>query len=314
MKKVGIIGGSGFIGSFITKIFLDNDFLVKVSATDINREEKYKHLMRLKKAENLYISELNVTDKSMLEDFVFDCDIVIHSGTPFILNFADAQKQLFDPTIKGTQNFLDVINNTPGIEKVVFVASVAAWNTNFPMPAGTKNFTDTFDENDSKFTSTESHPYAQAKFIANQVVEQFIKENPNIDFEISSVSPVMVMGKAMSKREDSTSGELQFLIKNKIAPDNFIQALYDNDVPFAIVDVQDVASATFKTATIKGLHGKNYLLVSETYKVSDIHLMLNNQEPKEKASTVYKNDLAKKELGIQFRAVKETLKNYSTLV
>lgn len=311
MKKVGIIGGSGFIGSFITKIFLDNDFLVKVSATDINREDKYQHLMSLKNSENLYISELDVADKSMLEDFVFDCDIVIHSGTPFILNFADAQKQLFDPTIKGTQNFLDVVNNTPGIEKVVFIASVAAWNTNFPMPAGTKNFTDTFDENDTKFASTESHPYAQAKFMANQAVEQFIKENPNLDFEISSVSPVMVMGKAMSNREDSTSRGLQFLIKNKIASDDFIQALYDNDVPFAIVDVQDVAYATFKTATKKGLHGKNYLLTSETYKVSDIHLMLNNQEPKEKASTIYKNDLAKKDLGIKFRAVKETLKNYA---
>lgn len=309
MKKVGIIGGSGFIGSYITKVFLDNDFLVKVSATEISREDKYRHLMSLKNAENLYISELDVADKSMLEDFVFDCDIVIHGGTPFILNFSDAQKQLFDPTIKGTQNFLDVINNTPGIEKVVFIASVAAWNTNFPMPAGTKNFTDTFDENDTKFTSTESHPYAQAKFMANQVVEQFIKENPNVDFEISSVSPVMVMGKAMSNREDSTSAGLQFLIKNKIAPDDFIQALYDNDVPFAIVDVQDVANATFKIATTKGLNGKNYLLTSETYKVSDMNLMLNQKEPKEKPSIIYKNDLVKKDLGMQFKSVKETLNN-----
>ena len=312
MKKIGVIGGSGFIGSYITKAFLDNGFLVKVSAKDITREDKYQHLMSLKNSENLYISELDVTDKSMLEDFVFDCDIVIHGGTPFILNFSDPKKQLFDPTIKGTENFLEVISKTPGIEKVVFIASVAAWNTNFPMPAGTKNFADTFDENDTKYTSTESHPYAQAKFIANQVIEKFIEENPNLDFEISSVSPVMVMGKAMSDREDSTSGGLQFLIKNKIAPDYFIQALYDNDVPFAIVDVQDVANATFKTATTKGLHGKNYLLTSETYKISDMNAMLNNQDPKEKPSIVYKNDFAKKDLGIQFRPVKETLNNYSS--
>jgi dihydroflavonol-4-reductase len=311
MKKVGIIGGSGFIGSYITKAFLDNDFLVKVSATDITREDKYQHLMSLKNAENLYISELDVADKSMLEDFVFDCDIVIHGGTPFILNFADAQKQLFDPTIKGTQHFLEVISKTPGIEKVVFIASVGAWNTNFPFPAGTKNFTDTFDENDTKFTRIESHPYAQAKFIANQVVEQFIKENPNLDFEISSVSPTMVIGKAMSNREDSTAIGLQFLIKNKIAPDDFIQALYDNDVPFAMVDVQDVANATFKTANTMGIHGKNYLLTSETYKVSDMNLMLNHQEPKEKPIIIYKNDLAKKDLGMQFRPVKETFNNYS---
>ena len=311
MKKAGIIGGSGFIGSYITKVFLDNGFLVKVSATDITREDKYGHLMALNHSDNLHISELDVTDKVALQDFVFDCDIVIHGGTPFILDFQDAKTQLFDPTIKGTENFLDVISTTPGIEKVVFIASVAAWNTNFPMPTGTKNFTDTFDEMDARFTSTESHPYAQAKFMANQVVEKFIQNNPNLPFEISTVSPVMVMGKSLSNREDSTSTGLQFLIKNKIAPDDFIQALYDNDVPFAIVDVEDVAYATYKAATTIGLHGKDYLLTSETYKISDMSAMLNHQEPKEKPSIIYKNDLAKKDLGIQFRPAKETLNNYS---
>lgn len=310
MKKVGIIGGSGFIGSYITKQFLENGYEVKVSATDISREDKYEHLMTLKNSKNLYISELNVENKAALASFVNDCDIVIHSGTPFQLSVDDIQKDLFIPTIKGTENFLEVINHTSSIKKVVLIASVAAWNTDFPMPAGGKSFTDTFDENDIRFTSEKSHPYCQAKFIANQVVEEFIKNNPKTSFEISTVSPVSVMGKSLSKREDSTSTGLQFLIKNNIAPDDFIQAIYDNDVPFAIVDVADVANATYKAATTKGLHGKDYLLTSETYKVSDIRAMLNHNEPKEKAQIVYKNNLAKTDLGVKFRPVKETLNNY----
>ncbi len=311
MKKVGIIGGSGFIGSYITKAFLDHNFAVKVSATDITREDKYQHLMALNHSDNLHISELNVMDKAALQDFVSDCDIVIHSGTPFILNFEDVQTELFNPTIKGTENFLDVVSQSPRIQKVVIVASVAAWNTNFPMPAGTNNSTQTFDENDTRFTSPESHPYCQAKFMANQVVEKFIKENPNLSFEISSVSPVTVMGKSMSNRDDSTSSGLQYLIKNKIAPDDFIQALYEKDVSFDIVYDEDVALATYKTATTMGLHGKDYLLTSETYKISDLNLMLNHQEPLEKPIIIYKNDLAKNDLGIEFRPVKETLNNYS---
>ena len=311
MKKVGIIGGSGFIGSYITKAFLNNGFLVKVSATDIKREDKYQHLMTLNHSDNLHISELDVMNKTVLQDFIFDCDIIIHGGTPFILDFQDAKKQLFDPTIKGTENFLEVISQTPGIEKVVFIASVAAWNTNFPMPAGTKSFTDTFAENDTRYTNTASHPYAQAKFLANHVVMQFIKDNPNLSFEISTVSPVAVMGKSLSNRQDSTSTGLQFLIKNKIAPDDFMQALYDNDVPFAIVDVEDVANAVFKLATTNGLHGKDYLLTSQTYKIPDMHAMLNGQEPEEQAQIVYKNDLAATDLEIQFRPVQETLNNYS---
>lgn len=310
MKKVGIIGGSGFIGSYITKQFLENGFEVKVSATDIKREDKYRHLMELKNAENLYISELNVENKAALRDFVNDCDIVVHSGTPFQLNFKDAQKELFDPTIKGTENFLQVINETPGIEKVVIIASVAAWNTDFPMPAGGKSFTDTFDEKDKRFTNLKSHPYCQAKFIANQTVEQFIKSHPGLTYEITTVSPVGVMGKSLSLREDSTSTGIQYLFKNKIAPDEFIRTLYDNDVPFAVVDVADVANAIYKTATTVGLHGKDYLLASETYKVSDIHEMLNQREPMNKAQVIYKNDLAKNDLKMKFRPVKETLNNY----
>jgi nucleoside-diphosphate-sugar epimerase len=307
MKKVGIIGGSGFIGSYITKQFLDNGFEVKVATTDITKEDKYKHLINLKNADYLYIEELNVEDKAQLKEFVCECDIVIHSGTPFQLTVTDPEKELFTPTIKGTENFLEVIKQTPSVKKVVLIASVAAWNTNFPLPADGKSFTDTYDENNQKFTSESSHPYAQAKFIANQVVEQFINNNPSLPFEISSVSPVMVMGKSMSDRLDSTSTGMQFLIKNKIAPDEFIQAMYDNDVPFAIVDVNDVAYATFKLATTYNLHGKNYLLSSETYKVSDVHEMLNDRKPKTAAQIIYKNDLAKTDLNISFRPVSDTL-------
>ena len=86
---------------------------------------------------------------------------------------------------------------------------------------------------------------------------------------------------------------------------------YDEDVPMAIVDVADVAEAIFKAATIKGTHKKNYLLSSETYPVSDVSLMLNQQSPKNNAAIIYKNGLAQKDLGMKFRPVQETLNNYS---
>ncbi len=311
MKRAGIIGGSGFIGSYITKIFLDKGYEVRVSSTDLSKKEKYQHLRALDHADRISMFALDVEDKDALRDFVTGCDIVIHGGTPFQLNVSDPQKELFDPTIRGTENFLEVISQSPGIEKVVLIASVAGWNTNFPLPAGGKDATDSFDETDTRFISKESHPYAQAKFLANQVVEKFIAQNPGLAVEISSVSPVMVMGKSLSGRTDSTSGGLQYLIKNRIAPDPFIQFMFDNDILLSIVDVEDVATAIFRAATTKGLHGKDYLLSAESYKVSDVHRMLNQLPPKEKGLPVYKNDLAKAELNVHFTPVHETLANYS---
>ncbi len=314
MKTVGIIGGSGFIGSHVTKKFLEEGFNVKVSVTDIKKSEKYEHLFNLGNSDNLNISPLKVENIEALKDFVSDCELVIHGGTPFQLDVKDPQKELFDPTIKGTENFLEAVSQSPSIEKVVFIASVAAWNTNFPLPAGGKAPTDTFSEKDTPFMSQESHPYAQAKFIANQTVEKFIEENPKLSFEIASVSPVMVMGTSLSNREDSTSTGIQYLFKNKIAPNPFIQMFYDEDVPMAIVDVKDVANAIYKVATTQGLHGKDFLLSSETYPVSDVSLMLNHKSPKNKAVIIYKNGLAKTDLDIQFRPVQETLNNYAQMI
>ena len=303
MKKVGIIGGSGFIGSYITRKFLKEGYKVKVSVTDIKKIEKFRHLFKLKNSDNLNINAMKVEDINDLEIFIDDCDILIHGGTPFQLDVKDPKTELFDPTINGTNNFLEAISSTLSLEKVVFIASVAAFNTNFPFPAGGKTSTDTFSETDDPFMSKEGHPYAQAKFIAQRTVEKFIDENSNLDFEITTVSPVMVMGKALSNREDSTSTGLQFLFKNRIAPNPFIEMYYENDTEFALVAVRDVARGVFKAATTFGLHGENYLLSSESYTVSDIGLMLNNKIPKNKAKIIYQNAKAVRKLGIPFQSV-----------
>jgi hypothetical protein len=310
MKTVGIIGGSGFIGSHNTKKFLKEGYHVKVSTTDISKKEKYAHLNQLSNSENLEIVELNVENRPELGGFLKGCEIVIHGGTPFQLAVNDPKTELFDPTVKGTENFLDAIEKTPGIKKVVIIASVAAFNTDFPLPAGNKNPGDTFDESDSPYYGEGSHPYGQAKFLAQRAVEKFIASHSKLDFEIVTVSPVLVTGKSLSAREDSTSTGIQFLFKNKIAPDPFFQGFYDNDIEFAMVDVEDIAEAIFLAATKTGLHGKNYLLTSETYPVSDITRMLNQEKPALQPKIVYANNLAGKDLGINFKTAKTSLGEY----
>jgi nucleoside-diphosphate-sugar epimerase len=311
MKTVGIIGGSGFIGSYNTKKFLEEGYKVKVGTTDISKKEKYEHLQKLQNAGNLEIVELDVRNTKQLEHFLVGCSIIVHGGTPFQLDVNDPKTELFDPTIKGTENFLKLIEKTLGIEKVVFIASVAAFNTNFPLLPSGKGEDDQISENDPPFMSDEGHPYAQAKFIANQIVSKFISEHPELDVEITTVSPVGVMGKAISQRADSTSMGLQFLFKNKMAPNPFIQMFYDRDIYFALVDVEDVAEGVYKAAITKGNQGKNYLLTSESYRVSDITLMLNNQNPKGKSKVVYRNDLAMKDLGMNFNPAQVPLNKFS---
>ncbi|MCP9770982.1 NAD-dependent epimerase/dehydratase family protein [Lacihabitans sp. LS3-19] len=312
MKTVGIIGGAGFIGSYNTKKFLENGYKVKVSATDLTNKEKYAHLAALPNAENLELVQMNVEDKASLGDFLKGCQIVIHGGTPFQLDVKDPKTELFDPTIEGTKNFMELAKQTDGIEQVVFIASVAAYNTDFPMLPKGKKEGDQITEADAPYSSPESHPYAQAKFMANQVVNDFMGANPNLGFEITTVSPVGVMGKSLSNRQDSTSTGIQFLFKNKIAPNPFIQMLYDMDISWALVDVEDVAEAIYKVVNTKNTQGKNYLLSSENYRISDLTLMLNDKEPIEKPVIVYNCALAMSDLGMEFKPAKASLEAYNS--
>ena len=308
MQTVGIIGGCGFIGSYITNIFLEENCKVTVSSTDIGNKSKYEHLLSLNNANtNLEILPLDTRDKEALENFVTGCDIIIHGGTPFKLDVKDAQAELMEPTITGTRNFLEVISKTKQPKKVVFIASVAAWNTSFPLNPATYNADHVFTEQDTPYMSEQDHPYGQAKFLADQEVRKFIEEKPDLSFEITSVSPTWVIGNPLSSRSDSTSMDIQHLIKNKIAPNPFVEMLFATDAMFSMIDVRDVAEAVYQAATTDGIHGKNYLIANESYKVSDISLMLNNNLPFNEAAIVYDSSLAKKDLGIAFIAAKDTL-------
>ena len=307
MQTTGIIGGSGFIGSYITKIFLEENYRVKVSSTDMNNKSKYEHLQTLTNADNLKICPLDICDFKMVEDFVKGCDILVHAGTPFKLDVKDPQTELFEPTVQGTRNFLQAILKSKDLKKVVIIASVAVWNTSFPLNPATYPANHIFTEQDTPYISEQDHPYGHAKFLADQEVKKFIDEHPDLPFEITSISPTWAIGNSLSKRTDSTSGGMQNLIKNKIAANPFIEMLFATDTMFSMVDVRDVAEAVFQAATTKGIHGRNYIIANESYTVSDISRMLNKEAPMGEPVIIYDSALAKKDLGIAFIAAEETL-------
>jgi nucleoside-diphosphate-sugar epimerase len=310
MQKVGIIGGAGFIGSYVTKKFLDEKFFVRVSATDLSNKEKYQHLINLPSSENLELLQLNTQNENELREFINGCDIMVHCGTPFQLNVEDVQKDLLEPTIKGTENFLKVVSESPHVKKVIIVASVAAINPSFPFPAAENLSDHLYSETDMPLVNELTHPYSQAKYYADQAVRNYVKDNPDINVEIISVFPTFVVGNPLSERKDSTSAGMQFLIKNKMTPNPFMEALFQYDIAFAMVDVKDVAESIYLAATLPGLHGKNYFLTSESWAVSDISLMLNNQPPQGKSQMVYSNKQATKDLGIKFNPAQVPLNQF----
>ena len=101
-------------------------------------------------------------------------------------------------------------------------------------------------------------------------------------------------------------------MKHKLKAGEFVQFLIDADIPLAIVDVRDVAEAVYRLAVTKGLHGKNYLLCSETWRVSDVNLMLENKTPRSPLQPTYLSEQIKSDLSIYFRPVSETFRYFNS--
>jgi hypothetical protein len=308
--KVGIIGGAGFIGSYVTQKFLEEGYTVNVSTKNIRNKMRYQHLHNLKGNENLKINPIDLMDKTSLRLFLQDCEMVIHAGTPFQLNVRDPQKELFEPTILGTENLLEVVAKNPHIRKLVIVASVAAYNTDYPLSVATRPVDYVYTENDIPFARETSHPYAQAKFHADQAVQHFIDNHPDLGCEIVNLYPVFVVGNSLSERRNCASQHLQMLIKNNIAPDAYVAMLFQQDVELAMITVADVAKSIYRAAIKPGLHNERFLLSSESWRVSDIASMLNGQEPNGSPRIVYSNQKAKQVLGINFQSVRNTLMSF----
>lgn len=311
MQKVGIIGGSGYIGSHVTKKFLEEGYKVKVSSTDIDDKGKYEHLLNFPESGNLEISPLDIEDKKSVEQFTEDCEILIHGGTPFRLEVEDPEKNMFNPTVKGTENFLEVVSKNSSVKKVVFIASVAAINAAFPLPADNKDDDHIYSEEDKPFIKDEHLSYTQAKHYADQTVRSFIEKNPDIQFDIVSVYPTLAVGSPLSKTRASESVDSQLVFRKNEAPTPLIQMLLDMDVEFAMVDVEDVALAIYKAATKKTKQGGKYLLSGESFRISDIHRIMNDQKPKNKPVSRYSGKKAEQELGLKFKPVHIPLVNFS---
>ena len=312
MQTAGIIGGAGFIGSYVTRKFLAEGYDVRVSVRDLAKKAKYDHLDQLENAvHHLDIVAMDVQDETALRDFLSGCDIVVHSGTPFQLDVQDPQRDLLDPTIRGTENFLKLAGEIPSLKKVVFVGSVASLNTAYPLPVPTRAADHVYTEADEPYHDAADHPYAQAKYFADQVVRTFVKTHPDAGFEVVSVYPTFVTGQSLSGRDDSSSMGMQYLFKNKIAPNPFVEMMFAKNVEFAMVSVADVAEGIFRAATTTGLHGRNYLLANGSHTVSDITRMLNGQEPLGAARIVYSNAAATQDLGMQFQPAHVPLSEYA---
>ncbi len=268
-KTIMVTGGTGYIGSWVTKQLLDKGYTVRLTLRDKKIKKKYQHLEEFASDSkgNLEIWEADLLKEGSYDKAAEGADAIIHMASPFTLRFKDAQKDLVDPAVKGTRNVLSAANNSGTVKKVVLTSSVAAVHgDNIDMKEkGLSEFT----EEHFNTTSSVSHqPYSYSKVAAEQ--EAWKMHDTQSDWKLVVVNPSFVLGPSLTANSDSES--LAFI-------NDMLSGKYHTGAPdltFGYVDVRDVATAHLLALEKEDAEGR-HILAERTASVMDVAEILKKQ-------------------------------------
>lgn len=334
-KPVLVTGANGYVASWLVKYLLEDGFTVRATVRDKTNEKKVGHLTKLSIAHpgKLELYNADLFNDGAFEEAMADCEIVFHTASPFIVRgLNDPQKELIEPALKGTRNVLNSVNKTDSVKRVVLTSSVVAIYSDavetLSHPKGR------FSEEDWNETSSVDHqPYNYSKTLAEREAWKMVDEQDRWD--LVAINPGLVLGPTLAQASDSTSLSTMLEIM-----DGTLRTGAPN-LRFPIVDVRDVATAHIRAAVKEDASGR-HILVSASGSVMEMAAHIKEafpgkcklplfQAPKFLVWLIapifgitrdfvkknvgypieFDNSRAKKELGLEFMSVKQSVQDHA---
>lgn len=271
-KTILVTGGSGYIASWIIRLLLEKGHKVHTTVRNKNKSDKFDHLLQLAKNNKgtLEVFEADLLKKNSFTPAMKDCDIVIHTASPFVIQgIKNAEEQLIKPAIEGTRNVLESVNKTPTVTKVVVTSSAASVYGDAAEASQVAN--GIFNEDHWNNSSSATHqPYSYSKVAAER--EAWKMHDAQKHWQLATINPTFVLGPSLTKRVDSTS--IQTVIQ-------LADGTYKTGAPelyFGIVDVRDVALAHVNAALLPEAKGR-YLANSGTASFLELAKILQKSHP-----------------------------------
>lgn len=267
-KTILVTGGTGYIGSWVTKLLLEKGYTVRLTTRDKSKTRNFQHLIEIEKksAGSLEIWEANLLNEGAFDKPAEGCSALIHIASPFTLRFKDAQKELIEPALNGTRNVLNAATKSTTVKKVILTSSVAAvYGDNIDMKE--LGITE-FKEEHFNYSSSVSHqPYSYSKVLAEKEAWK-IYENQK-KWKLIVINPAFVMGPSLTKTSDSES--LNF-IKEMLSGKYYLGV---PDLMFGFVDVRDVAEAHILALESEKAEGR-HILAERTISVYEFSRLIKD--------------------------------------
>ncbi len=257
-----VTGAAGFIGSHVVRELLSQGHSVRATVRDpVNAE----FLKELPGSEKLEIVQMDLLNRTAVDAAVEGCADVIHCAAALYVGVKDAQKEVVDPSIQGTQNLLDAIDAMGGVSRLVHTSSVAAVRRNGSRNGQTFSNTDWCDN-----ATVDSNAYGMAKAGAERLARNWVASKSESERpRYVSINPCVVFGPVMSKRHLKGSMTIiDHLLKRK---PNVLLKMHVN-----IVDVRDVATAHVRALTL-GEDGGRYIVYNDSLWMPEMAALLRTE-------------------------------------
>lgn len=332
-KPVMVTGANGYVASWLVKRLLDEGITVHAAVRNPNNEEKLSHLKEAAEASNGEIKffQGDLMKEGSYKEAMEGCELIYHTASPFTTDVKDPQKELIDPAVNGTANVLNSANEVSSVKRVVVTSSCAAIYTDaidsVNAPGGKLT-----EEIWNTTASLDYQPYSYSKTLAEKKAWEIVESQNRWD--LVTINPCLVVGPALNPH--NTTSETVNILKMLGGGDMKMGA---PKMGVGIVDVRDVAEAHFKaglTPEAKGRYitaghctdflemgtvllpkyGTQFPLPKKalpkwllmvvgpmTNKLFTRHFIKNNVNVPWNAD----NSKIKKELGIKFRPMRDTM-------
>ncbi len=311
--KILVTGATGFLGHHLVKRLINDGYNVRIL------KEKDASL-ELLKGLNIEVLEGDVRDFESVKKAVSGCEVVFHLAG--LISYWGKQDSLqFEINVNGTENIVKACLEEK-VKRLIYTSSTAAVGFD---PHGLANEKTEFNLGNLGIA------YCDTKYLAEKEVQKGVKEG--LDAVI--VCPGSMYG----------SGDIRRMKEDPVFPKGFFSMFYVEG-GLGVVDVEDVVEGEI-LAWEKGKRGERYILVGENLSFYEIRktiaeimgekpptillpspiflalsyilnwiFYLTEEKPKftpenarlNNIRLYFSNEKAKKELGLEFRPFKESVK------
>eukprot|EP00933_Yihiella_yeosuensis_P036796 TRINITY_DN3059_c0_g1_i2.p1 TRINITY_DN3059_c0_g1~~TRINITY_DN3059_c0_g1_i2.p1 ORF type:complete len:358 (-),score=65.12 TRINITY_DN3059_c0_g1_i2:410-1483(-) len=249
IRVVAVTGATGFIGSHIVNELLQRGYHVRAPVRDPTNEEKVAHLKALAsgKPGKLELMTGDLSQSGSYDAAFAGADAVIHTAAVVeVLNVSNAQEEIVDPAVAGTENVLSSVDKAPSVKTFVYTSTCLA--------------TQSFDQDDDHvFTEDDwndwstienGDAYGFAKATAERLVMSHAEGK---EYSVRVINPGVSLGPVFCKAHTKASTVLvrELLYHNPL-----------NNYFCSFVDVRDVAKAHVEAMIRPAAGGRRFLLVA----------------------------------------------------